>query len=628
MIELILNGISIDLSENQDFAISFSASKLQDIESRSGDYSTTFNIPMTSSVKTSLGHVNRLDSGSNLTNIQLPAIVKQNGITIFEGFGVINRITDTIELSIFSGNSNWIAAIGEKSLNDLDLSDLDLIMTSTNVAINRIKDYTNGFLFPNAYYGEFADPLQPFTLYDFFPAVFNYRTLKQIFTDIGWTIEGDLLSDSLFLSSVLPFSNDKIGTDDSVPLFDGVLDMPSSISGSTDNLYLGFNSATINFLNSIIVPSTTATTPGAAPLITIHDDGFYTLVGTINWTLASGTLTEANVVLEAINEGENVVLAANIPSGGGGFGDSNIFIKKGTYGLRLFVDVTSGVLNSISADVTCYTEVDQNFSYKQNVPFGYNIEMAKALPNITQTDFVKTIVNQFNVIIEANYLTRVVSFNLFENLKLNKPIALDWTNKIDLTQPIEIQFQDSNYAQTNNFKYSQDTGDIYISDQLAGDSSFPISNLNLDLETDLVQLPFSQSARSVIIPNELMCLPIRLGSITPRIAYVVQTSNNLITVVGHAAPIRSSELFFDDLKFSSLLRPYYSYLIQTLQHYRFLKARFKINTNDLINIDYTKPIFLDFTTDLNGQVRGYFYLNIIDQFNGNQTTITELIKLP
>ncbi len=48
MIELILNGVSIDLSDNQDFALSFAASKLQDIESRSGDFSTTFNIPLTS----------------------------------------------------------------------------------------------------------------------------------------------------------------------------------------------------------------------------------------------------------------------------------------------------------------------------------------------------------------------------------------------------------------------------------------------------------------------------------------------------------------------------------------------------------------------------------------------------
>ena len=118
MIELILNGISIDLTGNEDFALSFGASKLQDIASRSGDFSTTFNLPLTSSVKQALGHINRIDSGSDLPYQELTAKVYNNSALIFNGFARIERVTDSIELSIYAGNSNWLNLIKDKQLTD------------------------------------------------------------------------------------------------------------------------------------------------------------------------------------------------------------------------------------------------------------------------------------------------------------------------------------------------------------------------------------------------------------------------------------------------------------------------------------------------------------------------------
>jgi len=158
MIKLRLNGVNFDMTGNDDFALSFSASKLQSIESRSGDFSTTFSLPLTSSLATAIGHTNRLDSASQFPYSDIAAEVFINEILVFNGFAKVLRITDVLEMQVFSGNSNWLNLINEKQLQELDLSALNLTMNAANVQANRLNDYTVGFLFPNAYYGAFALP--------------------------------------------------------------------------------------------------------------------------------------------------------------------------------------------------------------------------------------------------------------------------------------------------------------------------------------------------------------------------------------------------------------------------------------------------------------------------------------
>lgn len=625
MIELILNGVSIDLSDNQDFALSFAASKLQDIESRSGDFSTTFNIPLTSSVKLALGHINRLDSGSNTPYSQLTAQVKINNILVFDGFGNIIRVSSDLELNIYSGNSNWINAISEKLLPEIDLTDLNFTMSGANIQARRLN--TSGVVYPNAYYGEFAVPGAPYSLYDFFPMVYNLRILTQIFDDIGWTIDGDLLTDPLFLKSGLPFSNPKIGTDNVIGLFDLDLNiLAGSIFNTVQTYFYGYDSASINRFNAVSVPSTTTTSVGSEPIIEITDDGYYNLQGNLAGTF-NGGITYSIITLKALIDGEDVFLSGTWTGTGQSFGGPNVFVKKGIYTLQHQVDTTATFITLTSGFFYCYTTANQNFSYRRNVPDGEEVVISKALPDLTQTEYIKTIVNQFNVIIESNYITKVASFNKFENIRYNKSNALDWTSKVDLTNEVEIQFESEGYGQTNWLRYEQDDNDTYIVAKDSADSSFAISNTNLELEKDLVQLPFSQSVRDAISGKQLLILPLRIETIKPRIAYVEITTDNLITLIGQSAPSQSAELFFDELTFTSLMATYYPFLISMLSSFKLAKILFKVNAIDIVNLDYRKPIFVDFHTDLNGQIRGYFYLNLIDQYNSRDTTIVELIKL-
>lgn len=624
-----LNGQRIDVSLNNSFALSFSASKLQDIESRSGDFSTTFTLPLSNEVRRAIGYTNHLDSGSLLPYQIIDANVYNKGLLIFSGFAKIERVTDNLELSVYSGNSNWIELIRGKKLNEIDYSILNFTMNAANVEARRLNLDKSGIVYPNAYYGAFQEPTTPWTLYDFFPAYYCNGILLRLFLDIGWSVAGDLFTNAKFLDSLVPFSGPKIGTDVSLPLFDVTLDLPTNIVNSAPTIYLGFPSASINILDTINVPSISVLGPASPPYpyVRVHDDCFYEIIGSINWTLSIGSVSIGAVWLTPQGEGEEVLLGSGATSTGISFGDTSVFLKKGTYTLRFYVDATSATLSGLSGSFYCIVNSNQNFAYKQNVPAGQTVQLNKGLPDVLQTDFIKTIVNQFNVVIEADYINKIVKFNQFDNLESNKIVAKDWTNKVDLSEPIEIEFEQDTYGQVNHLTYEQDDADDFIVVKTLGDSTFSIANTNLEQSKEVVTLPFSCSVRAFVENVDVIVLPARLADIKPRILLSEYTNQNLITMVGQAAPSNSIELKFDGLDFDTLLAENYSYLISILQKYKLAKINFKLNSIDLQNLEYTKPIFLNFETKENGQIKGYFYLNFLDQFTDTQTTKVELIKI-
>jgi hypothetical protein len=624
-----LNGVEIDVSQNNSFAMSFSASKLQDIESRSGDFSTTFTLPLSNEVRRAIGYTNHLDSGSSLPYQVLDAKVFDKGLLVFSGFAKISRITENLELAVYSGNSNWIELIRDKKLNEVDYSILNFTMNAANVQSRRLNLDRSGIVYPNAFYGEFQEPTTPWTFYDFFPAYYCNGLLLRIFLDIGWGVAGDLFSNAKFLDSLVPFSGPKIGNDNVVFAQSGLM-LGSFLAVPGSNIgFAGIDAIANNIINSLTAGAETATI-GLAASFEIFETNTYDLQGFYQFNISS-TGIGTTFFYELYNKTSNALIAilgstSVIAAGVNVTGFvKEIELNPGVYVIKVSVNYTGGFISS-STRLLRITGLN-NFSYKNNVVEGQTVQLSKGLPDVLQTDFIKTIVNQFNVVIEADYINKIVKFNQFDNLETNKPLAKDWTHKVDLTEPIELEFEQDTYGQVNHLIYEPDDADDYIVVKTLGNSSFAIANVNLEPSKDVVSLPFSGSVRAFIGEVEVLVIPARLAEIKPRICLIDYTTENLITMVGQAAPANSIELKFEGLDFTILLTENYTYLISILQKFKLAKINFKLNSIDLQNLEYTKPIYLNFETKENGQISGYFYLNFIEQFQENKTTNVELIKL-
>jgi hypothetical protein len=64
------------------------------------------------------------------------------------------------------------------------------------------------------------------------------------------------------------------------------------------------------------------------------------------------------------------------------------------------------------------------FDYDNRVEAGDQTELAYNLPDIKQTDFLLTLVNQYNLIMQTDNSSKTVRLELFDTILANKPVAL------------------------------------------------------------------------------------------------------------------------------------------------------------------------------------------------------------
>lgn len=628
MIELVLNGYSFDLTGEDDVALSFAASKLQDIQSRNGDFSTTFKVPLTNKVRQAIKFSNLFNSKNRYPYAIAEAEIKEHGATIIRGFARLEAVKSHLDVVIFGGNSNWFDLIKDKSLRDLNLSDLNMVFNAANVEANRLNDYTDGFVFPNAYYGGFAFETPHFSTYDFFPAVYCYRIFKQIFEDIGWTISGDLLNESLFRKMVLPFSNHFIGNDNYLFGRSGIaLNIFFAVTSSTTG-YIGIDAPTIDPLSSINSAGATATLSSAASF-EIFDSNIIEVRGLYIFNISTtGTSFKFSLVNKTTGTviqtiGENTITTTGLNATGFYF---NGKLQPGEYAIKLECNYTGG-LGSVTQRIIELKGV-KDFHFRRNTIIGQNINMASTLPDIKQEYFVKAILNTFNCITLAKPDSKEIDLIFFDKIVNNKQNALDWSNLVDKGSEIELLFADTNYAQINYLNYMDDDNDLYLID-LSGNGNFEIANDNLAISKVVFESVFSQSARTLADGVELLALPIREADIIPRLAYIDITNTNIITQDGQSTPSQSAELKFENLRFVNLIPEYYAGLVDLMQDFKLLKLHLAVKSSHISTLDFRKPIFLDFTTDALGHVSGYFYLNLVDQYQpgAGETTLLELVKL-
>jgi len=103
-------------------------------------------------------------------------------------------------------------------------------------------------------------------------------------------------------------------------------------------------------------------------------------------------------------------------------------------------------------------------------------------------------VDEYNKTIELVRVNDVVN---------NKPNALDWSEKLDLSTKPKVSFKLGNYAQSNYFQYSNDESDPFLSALTNyGRGTFSIADTTIDLESEVYTAPFSLCAIDLTLLND------------------------------------------------------------------------------------------------------------------------------
>lgn len=402
--------------------------KSADTIDTAGDFSYSFSIPLTNN------NVRILKIGINRTDTLVPyridCTIEELGTAIYSGYLRIEAVTNNIELSFFSGNSEWFADLQGKFIYNLDLSQfkLPIVNTDPNPTIPATWTVTEGIVYafgPDVgYFKNWSGFRLPSTAFK--QMVYVKNVMNAIFQQNGYKMAGELLTESRYINSIA-------GADDG----DGVSGTPSI--RKSRSAFVGKTTQSINTTPQLVTFTDTSypyyvgnQTNFAGNRYTATED--ISVAVKVNLTLDAST----DYILELYINGASAYTVSGTGSTISiGFNDGDaISFDEGDYA-EVFMSVNSGTVNITTGDVT-YKQIRFDAEYPQFL-----------FSDMSQTDFVRSIFTMFNVVASFDPYTKTVTMNLFKNIdSVQQDLSqyLEGT-ELNFTEPLD------DFSKNNIFQY-------------------------------------------------------------------------------------------------------------------------------------------------------------------------------
>ena len=216
----------LDLFDNVPLPINKSIIDIQNIAERKSDFSKTITLPGTSNnndIFSNIFNLARTTENTNTynfapdfnPNLKADAILYKNGVAMIQGYlqltniNVVDDYQIEYEIIIIGKFANLFQDLGEKKLNELDLSAYDHTWNYTNIAASWTPSATRGY-----YYGlidkGFSNDQKGFYTLDQKPQVFARTIIDAIFKDAGYRYASIFLTTGNFNKLVVPCTQDKL----------------------------------------------------------------------------------------------------------------------------------------------------------------------------------------------------------------------------------------------------------------------------------------------------------------------------------------------------------------------------------------------------------------------------------
>jgi len=629
MIELYINSVLIEGLED-DIVLTKAVNDIGDLPSRQGEYSNTISVPMTKGNCAALGLTENVGSGSQIPKQVLTYELLDLGVLISYGSARLINVKEGFEIVLLSNNSDWTGLLKDRSLQDLDVSEYDYNLIPAQVASKRL--ITTGRVLANIWYGEHRDPAKPFDVSEFQPSFYFNYLLALIYSEVGYTLVNNLRADSIALLAKMVTIQSK---DKWMQRLDGYAfhgKLYEKVNMTPNSPYNAVGGDYITKQASDIVVSDGFPITGkdwfANNVSLLHPSNLYK-----NWRIkfvlkCSAVSIAGNVdVVAVMTHGTFIIGSVYIDTAGVEytFDFTTANVPTGvTTGTGFAIDLTalgaSGI-DVISGDVWLTDPKASKAEQIISTTWEYKADVGGALPDIKQSDFLLYIFNLFCVLVSTDSVNQEVTLVQLDTLLDNIPNAVDWSSKVDLTEQIEIEFDFwDNYFQSNRFSYKQDDRDTRIAGSELGLGKLLYPNANLPTEGDLYESVFTGITRSyewngvTNIQELAQCESRTLGDLNWKVGVVDITTENRITQWGQAAPSQSAEVSFTGLNFQEKIDENYLALKNIFENTKALRMLIRLTRSDFADIDFGTPVFIDVLTPENGQVRGHFYVNKIEQY--------------
>ena len=206
MVNLYLNDVLVDVSNDTKFDITFTSSNIDKLTGGSvrGTFSYEIDLPATNLNKQLFYFPELILEDSFDDAIEKTARLEVNGNVILNGFArikstIVNNSLISYSVILYEGNSGWISQMKDKDLTELsNISDYDHIYNETNQTLS--EDLANGlpYAYPLINLGRNTKGVSEWSIEDRYPAFSVWWIYQQIFKDAGYTIESNFINSDFF----------------------------------------------------------------------------------------------------------------------------------------------------------------------------------------------------------------------------------------------------------------------------------------------------------------------------------------------------------------------------------------------------------------------------------------------
>ncbi|PHQ27855.1 PKD domain-containing protein [Leeuwenhoekiella nanhaiensis] len=622
-----LDGYIVDL-EPKKVAQTLQINDLAEVQNRQANYTNRFTLPPTPKNVQVMDYLGISGNQSLKPYQRIPAKLIVDGIELIsKGYAQINESGKGYDVVVYDGNINLYEALKGRRLDQLNYSDLNHFL-SESVYTGSFEN-TEGYIYGLADFGV----KKPFSLIriDYqAPSLFLHTVWDKIFTDLGFTYEGDIFESNDFKTELIgpangyEVSNESIVTEDLATMESlNVIDRNAATNGPqsfTDSFNFGFtnvNGDKINIFSNaeatmrfngrikIDIGYTLQLNAGNAYInIYKNDKAVKTIYGTTGSSYEPATLFLEVKDLDTISAKLISATQPDIEEYG-----------PDTENAIWYLDVTSTLKMELSEQIG-----------------GQFIDFATLMPATSQIDFVKDVMQRYGLMYTQDRNSNNFKFIRFEKLLNDRVNAEDWSNMLVDTGTEQYSFGD--YARSNKMAYTYEKdvlnldydGELIVNNELLNSektlftSIFKIRQASLFRSSEPVYLlPIWEEVEDdgvlIIQPAKTELSLFRLFKKQLSTSYQLFDNGAIETFTGEL-PILSQ----DNIQFQYYINNYYKAFGRLLEWPKKRISIFNLSLIDIYNIDFLRLKYIK-------QLGQYYYLNKVNNYQNGKTTSCELIQV-
>lgn len=552
---------TVDLFADVAYPLNYSIADIRNVDKRNSNFSKTIRIPGSKNNNIRFAHIFEIDIDCNFNpNIKTPCRLYIDELLVMSGFLQLLKVVRTFEnkleyeVAIRGNVGNIFTDWADRELTDLNLGAYNHTYNKTNQKASWTATLGQGYVYPMIDYG-FTNGLT-YDVENFYPAIYLKQYIDSAFALVGYTYESAFFDTDFFKRLIIPFNSTTLmlttaqlnaryfkagrSADYTVVtmtvvnnagayelksnanqfVFDKLL-LNTDVSDVNNQFNTSTNTYTVSYSGNYVLKSTISFKYGISGLSGASINIIPQVRATISTIDSNGFIT--NTVATTLYNGGLVTIANNTDSATMTFSFESpvVTLNSGSqYSVGIQVPaIDIGEAATVELKIVSSTTTFENRPINSGLFDGDTVDINGAIPaKIKIKDLFMSVVKMFNLYIESD---KTISNKYYieprDDFYANGT-TIDWTDKLDVGQDLEIVPMGELNASTYEFKYKEDKD--WLNTKYQNAYQQPFGTHIKEIDTDFVKA--TQTVDIIFSPTPLT----KIGTTDRIISQILAVADN------------------------------------------------------------------------------------------------------